>query len=99
MMKSSTLFERGPLPPYVHLAYTKRHSRDRCSQAFPIFHALPLPWTKNFPDLFPLYSAVNNRKLGGGLATNSFHLGIITILPHCKSNCLQQITCPLDKRC
>ena len=43
MMKSSTLFERGPLPPYVHLASTRRHSRDRCSQAFPVFRALPLP--------------------------------------------------------
>ena len=39
-MKSSALFEHGPLPPYVHLASTKRHSRDRCSQAFPIFRSL-----------------------------------------------------------
>ena len=37
MMKSSTLFECGPLPPYVHLASTRRHSHDRCSQAFPVF--------------------------------------------------------------
>ena len=40
MMKSSTLFhvfECRPLPPYVHLAPTWRHSRDRCSQAFPVF--------------------------------------------------------------
>ena len=43
MMKSSTLFERRPLPPYVHLTSTRCHSCDRCSQAFPIFHALPLP--------------------------------------------------------
>ena len=43
MMKSSTLFEHGPLPPYVHLASTRRHSRDRFSQAFPVFRALPLP--------------------------------------------------------
>ena len=42
MMKSSALFERGPLPPYVHLASTRRHSCDRCSQAFPVFRALPL---------------------------------------------------------
>ena len=37
MMKSSTLFERGLLLPYVHLASTRRHSCDRCSQAFPVF--------------------------------------------------------------
>ena len=46
MMKSSTLFyefECGPLPPYVHLASTWRHSRDKCSQAFPVFRALPPP--------------------------------------------------------
>ena len=43
-MKSSTLFECGPLPPYVHLASTRRHSHDRCSQAFPVFVcALPPP--------------------------------------------------------
>ena len=42
MMKSSTLFERGSLPPYVHLASTRRHLRDRCSQAFPVFHAFSL---------------------------------------------------------
>ena len=42
-MKSSTLFERGPLPPYVYLASTRRHSHDRYSQAFPVFHALALP--------------------------------------------------------
>ena len=44
MMKSSTLFhvfECGPLPPYVHLTSTRRHSRDRCSQAFPVFRAVP----------------------------------------------------------
>ena len=35
----------GNAPPYVHLASTRRHSRDRCSQAFPVFHALPLPCT------------------------------------------------------
>ena len=37
MMKSSALFERGPLPPYVHLVSTRHHSRKRYSQAFPIF--------------------------------------------------------------
>ena len=42
-MKSSTLFERGPLPSYVHLSSTRRHSRDRCSHAFPVFRTLPLP--------------------------------------------------------
>ena len=29
--------------PYVHLASTCRHSRGRCSQAFPVFRAVPLP--------------------------------------------------------
>ena len=43
MIKSSTLFEHGPFPPYIHLASTRRHSRDRFSQAFPVFRALPLP--------------------------------------------------------
>ena len=38
MMKSSTLFERGPLPP----TSTRHHSGDRGCQAFPEFHALPL---------------------------------------------------------
>ena len=27
----------GPLPPYVHLASTRRHSCDECYHAFPIF--------------------------------------------------------------
>ena len=40
MMKSSATWT---LPPYVHLASTRRHSRDRCSQAFPVFRALLLP--------------------------------------------------------
>ena len=33
-------------PPYVYLASTWRHSRDKCSQAFPalIFVNLPIPW-------------------------------------------------------
>ena len=61
MMKSSTLFERGPLPPYVHLASTRRHSRDRCSQAFPIFCALPLPCI--------LLNKNRRTKNGGGLGT------------------------------
>jgi len=50
MIKSSTLFhvfECGPLPPYVHLASTWRHSCDRCSQAFPVFHALLVPCIAN----------------------------------------------------
>ena len=61
MMKSSTLFERGPLPPYVHLASTRRHSRDRCSQAFPVFRALPLPCI--------ILNANRRTKNGGGLGT------------------------------
>ena len=38
MMKSSTLFEFWPLSPCIHLVSTRYHSRDRCSQAFPVFH-------------------------------------------------------------
>ena len=37
MMKSSTLFECGPLSPYIHLTSTRRHSCDR------FFATLPLP--------------------------------------------------------
>ena len=33
----------GQRPPYVHITSTRHHSRDRCSQAFPVFLALPLP--------------------------------------------------------
>ena len=62
MMKSGTLFECGPLPPYIHLASTGRHSHDRCFQAFPVFHALPLPYyTERKP----------KTKNGGGLRTYS----------------------------
>ena len=32
----------GHRPPYIHLASTWRRSRDRCSQAFPVFRTLPL---------------------------------------------------------
>ena len=60
-MKSSTLFERGPLPPYVHLASTRRHSRDRFSQAFPVFRALLLPCI--------ILNANRRTKNGGGLGT------------------------------
>ena len=38
MMKSSTLFEHGPLPRMYTSCPTRRHSHDRCSQGFPIFH-------------------------------------------------------------
>ena len=42
MMKSSTLFECGPFPPLHPLRITRRHSRDRCSQAFPVCRPLLL---------------------------------------------------------
>ena len=71
MMKSSTLFERGPLPPYVHLASTRRHSRDRCSQAFPVFRALPLPCI--------ILNENRRTKNGGGLGTRL----VISIAPVC----------------
>ena len=32
----------GQRPPYIHLASTRRHSLDRCSQAFPVFRSRPL---------------------------------------------------------
>ena len=38
MMKSSMLFECGPLPPMS----TRHHSGDRGCQAFTVFHPLPL---------------------------------------------------------
>ena len=37
IMKSSLLFECGPLPPYVHFVSTWRHSHDKCFQALPVF--------------------------------------------------------------
>ena len=61
MMKSSTLFERGPLPPFVHLMSTRRHLHDRCSQAFPVFHAFPLPCI--------ILNENRRTKNGGGLRT------------------------------
>ena len=39
-MKSSIVFERGPLPPYVHLAFTVRHSRDKPSPFFTLFRSV-----------------------------------------------------------
>ena len=33
----------GPLPPYIHLASTWRHSRNECSQAFPALIFINLP--------------------------------------------------------
>ena len=49
MMKSSALFECEPLPPYVHFASTRRHSRDRCSQAFSVFRAASMYYTERKP--------------------------------------------------
>ena len=65
MMKSSTLFERGPLPPYFHIVSTRRHSRDRCSQAFPVFRTLPLPCI--------ILNANRRTKNGGGLGTRLYN--------------------------
>ena len=66
MMKSSTLFERGPLPPYVNIASTRRHSRDRCSQAFPVFCTFPLPCI--------ILNANRRTKNGGGLGTRLMYI-------------------------
>ena len=49
------------LPLYVHLASTRRHSRDRCSQAFPVFCALLLPCI--------ILNETQRTKNGGGLGT------------------------------
>ena len=51
----------GQRPPYVHLASTRRHSRDRFSQAFPVFRALPLPCI--------ILNKNRRTKNGGGLGT------------------------------
>ena len=61
MMKSSTVFVVGHRPPYVHLASTRRHSRDKCSQAFPVFRALPPPYI--------ILNANRRTKNGVGLGT------------------------------
>ena len=61
MMKSSMLFECGPLPPYVHLASTRRHSRDRCSQTFSVFRILPLQYI--------ILNENRRTRNGGGLGT------------------------------
>ena len=46
LLHTSWLMGNAP-PPYIHLASTRRLSRDRCSQAFPVIRALPLLyWTK-----------------------------------------------------
>ena len=65
MMKTDTLFEHGPLPPYVHLASTRRHSCDSCSQAFPVFATLPL------------LNANRRTENGGGLGTRLIVLYLI----------------------
>ena len=61
MMKSSMVFVVGNRPPYVHLASTRRHSRDKCSQAFPVFRALP--------PLCIILNANRRTKNGVGLGT------------------------------
>jgi len=51
----------GQRPAYVHLASTRCHSRDRCSQAFPVFRALLL--------LCIILNETEEQKNGGGLGT------------------------------
>ena len=57
MMKSSTLFESEPLSPYIHLAATRHHSCDRCSQAFPIF-------CHSFTSVYYTECKLKNKKWG-----------------------------------
>ena len=85
MMKSSTLFERGPLPPYVHLASTRRHSRDRCSQAFPVLHALPL--------LCIILNANRRTKNGGDLGTRLCATNVRGYLHSCYFPTITVIMC------
>ena len=84
-MKSSTLYERGPLPPYVHLASTRCHSRDRCSQAFPVFRTLVLPCiilnknrrTKNRGGLGTRLLARGTHKWRENIIPTEFFLGMM----------------------
>ena len=79
MMKSSILFhvfECGPLPlpyMYVHLTSTRRHSRDRCSQAFPVFRTLPLPCI--------ILNANRRTKNGGdlGMRLMCIHIHVVEV--------------------
>ena len=62
----------GPPPPphYVHLVSTWCHSRDRCSQAFLVFRALPLSCI--------ILNANWRTKNGGGLGTRQMHAHVLT---------------------
>ena len=46
MMKSSALFECGPLPPRPHCVHLMSYSCDRCSQALPLFRSCVLYLTQ-----------------------------------------------------
>ena len=81
--KSSTFFECGPLPPYVHLASTGCQSHDRCSQAFPVFFlcsSASVYYTERKPK--------SKKKNGGGLGTRlmqAFQIlqGTVSECPKC----------------
>ena len=60
------VFVIGDHPLYVHLASTWHLSRDRCSQASPVFHALPLPCI--------ILNTNWKKKNGGGLETRLVRL-------------------------
>ena len=64
-MKSSRLFECEPLPAYIHLASTRCHSRDRCSQTFPFFATFLLPCI--------ILSATQRTKMGEAWEQNYSH--------------------------
>ena len=53
-----------PGPLHVHLASTRRHSCDKCSQVFPVFHALSL--------LCIILNANQRAKYGGALVMKLF---------------------------
>ena len=69
-----------PPPPYVHLASTRRHSRDRFSQAFPVFRALPLPCI--------ILNENRRTKNGGGLGTR---LGRVCTHSDCQYDIIQLV--------
>ena len=41
MVYCTQIYSWAPPLPYIHLVSTRCHSHDRCSQAFPVFRALP----------------------------------------------------------
>ena len=64
------LFECGPLPPYIHLAFIRHHPCDRCSQAFPIFLLV-------IPLLHIILNANQRMKYGGGYSQRVWEIPVL----------------------